>query len=494
MENLAFTPLRELSRRIHARELTSRELTRSLLEQIDRHNPRINAICIMDSHAARLQADTADMALARGEDSGVLHGIPFTVKDSYATKGMRTSYANPQFRKHIPNFDATMVVRLKKAGGILLGKTNLPMFAFDWQSTFWGTTNNPYNEGRGVGGSSGGSAAALASGFTPMEIGSDIGGSLRIPAHFCGVVGFRPTEGSLSDFGHITPPTSPKMLRSMITVGPMARSVDDVKMLLELLWGYDDNMWQNPPMPLKNSPEGIIFPNTASLHGLRIAYSPTIGEYNVSRDTERVFAEMLQRLRESGSVLTEIAPADLHTRRGADEALDVWGRLMAMETLTELPPFIPKLPLKAIVATYLYTQFRGGARSLMEGVFHSPRGFARVMDRRDAIIQATERFYDNYDVWITPSAAHTAYPHVRTGTPHEIDGTTVSYTDAIAPFACATVIQATPIVTVPMGMSSDGLPISVQVHGKRWQDWRLLTIAEEIEKLGQGFVPPASCL
>lgn len=490
MTNLAFTPLRELSRLIHTRDLTSHDLTRALIDHIHRHNPRINAICIMDENAAILQAEAADLALSRGEDLGALHGIPFTAKDTFATKGMRTSFADPRLRKHIPDYDATMVERVKNAGGILLGKTNLPMFAFDWQSTFWGRTNNPYNEQHVVGGSSGGSAAALASGFTPLELGSDIGGSIRLPAHFCGVVGFRPTERSLSDFGHIAAPNSPKMLRSMITVGPMARSVDDVKMLLELLWGYDERMWQNPPMPLQT----LLSAKDTPLKGLRVAYSPTIGEYKVSRDTERIFTGLLTHLREAGCVLTEAAPANLNTRHGADEALDVWGRLMTMETLPELPFLVPKIISKSFMAAFHYASFRSGSAALVRGLLSSPRGFARTLDRRDEIVCATDRFYDAYDVWITPAAAHAAFPHVPTGTPLTIDGVQVPYVDAHAPFQCTTVVQATPIVSIPMGTSSDGLPINIQVHGKRWQDWRLLTIAEQIERLGQGFVPPAGCL
>lgn len=146
MNDLPFLALREVARRIHSRELSSVDYTRAILEQINRHNPRINAICIMDDHSALAEAAKADAARERGEDWGVFHGIPFTVKDTFATKGMRTSFANPLLRKHIPDFDATLVERVKKAGGIVLGKTNLPMFAFDWQSTFWGRTNNPYSE------------------------------------------------------------------------------------------------------------------------------------------------------------------------------------------------------------------------------------------------------------------------------------------------------------------------------------------------------------
>lgn len=487
---IQFTSLNELSRLIHNRELSSIDLTKALISHINDHNPRINAICIMDVETALKRAAEADSALARGEDWGALHGIPFTVKDSFATKGLRTSFANPQFKKYIPDYDATMVRRIKDAGGILLGKTNLPLFAFDWQSTFWGRTNNPYNENHVVGGSSGGSAAALAAGFTPMEIGSDIGGSLRIPAHFCGVVGFRPTEQSLSDFGHLAAPKSPKILRSMITVGPMARSVADVKLLLEQMWGYDNNAWCNPPVPLQNFHTVEDVP----LRAMKIAYSPTLGERFVSRDTERVFAECLRKLREAGCTLYEKAPTNLDTRSGADNLLNIWGRLMTMEILPELPPFVPNFISKPIVAAFHYLSFRGGSSSLIRGLVHSPRDFAYTVSERDDVVRATEQFFDEYDVWLTPTAAHSAFPHVRTGTPLTIDGQKIPYTEAHAPFVCTSVIQAHPIVTIPMGMSSEGLPLSISVHGKRWQDWRLLTIAEQIEKLGQGFIPPKDCL
>ncbi len=200
METLIYQTASELARRIWQGEISSREVVAAHLAQIERHNAQINAVVTPNAGAAMARAAAADEALAHGECWGVLHGVPITVKDAYNTAGIRTTYGLPETRNHIPDSNATAVQRLLSAGAILLGKTNLPLASFDWQckNPTFGRTNNPWNLERTVGGSSGGPAASVAAGFAALELGSDAAGSLRVPAHFCGVATLRPTEGRVS--------------------------------------------------------------------------------------------------------------------------------------------------------------------------------------------------------------------------------------------------------------------------------------------------------
>src|SRR5213078_2116751 len=234
------------------------EVLEAHLAQIDTHNAALNAIVTMDAERARERAREADKALARGELWGPLHGVPFTLKDAHATAGMRTTTGFPPLADYVPQEDSTVTARLKAAGGILLGKTNVAMMLGDYQTTnpIFGRTNNPWNIERTPGGSSGGAAAALAAGMTPFDIGTDLSASIRIPAHFCGVFCLKPTEQRVSLAGLIPDPRgTPRSVRIMSCIGPMARTVEDLPLLYPIIAGPDGRDTEVPPVPVGEAPE-----------------------------------------------------------------------------------------------------------------------------------------------------------------------------------------------------------------------------------------------
>lgn len=220
----------ELARRIRTRECSAVEVLEAHLDRIEQGNDDVNAIVTVNAEQAQARARAADRALSNGRVWGPLHGVPVTVKDQFATAGLRTTYGLPQYAAFVPRMDAPLVTRLRRAWAVLLGKTNLPTAAYDWQcqNPAFGRANNPWDPSRTPGGSSGGAAAALAAGFSPLGLGADVGGSIRIPSHFCGVTGLRPTEGALPLDG-ITPPGRPRTVRHIAVAGPMARTVEDLQ-------------------------------------------------------------------------------------------------------------------------------------------------------------------------------------------------------------------------------------------------------------------------
>jgi amidase len=241
MDELEYWPAHRLAAAIAAKEVSSRDALDHLLERVERLDGPVNAVVTIDADAARAAAAVADAAVARGERLGPLHGVPMTVKDSWETAGMRTTSGAPELAEHVPERDAAPVARLREAGAVIFGKTNLPIYAGDCQTfnDVFGTSNNPYDPARTCGGSSGGAGAALACGFTPLELGSDIGGSIRGPAHVNGVVGHKPSFGVVPAHGQIPGPPGTLSLADIAVAGPMARTVEDCVLALDLIAGPD---------------------------------------------------------------------------------------------------------------------------------------------------------------------------------------------------------------------------------------------------------------
>lgn len=251
-----FSNTRQLATEIRDGRVSAEDVLEAHLEQIERHNPTLNAVVTLDEKEARNRAQEADDALTRGEVWGPLHGVPFTLKDAHSTAGMRTTVGFPLL-DHVPEEDNTVTVRLKSAGGILVGKTNVPQMLADYQSDkpIFGRTNNPWDVDRTPGGSSGGVAAAVASGMTPFEIGTDLSGSVRIPAHFCGLFGLKPTERRVPLTGLVPNPWGiPRSIRVMSCIGPMARTVDDLALLYSIIAGPNGRDTDVQPVPVEAVP------------------------------------------------------------------------------------------------------------------------------------------------------------------------------------------------------------------------------------------------
>lgn len=473
---MPFETARELARQIRDGETTAVEVVDAHLRQIARENPRINAVVLLDAEGARARAAAADESLAQGNSWGPLHGVPFTAKDTYDTVGLTTSAIAMRMGVHVPERDAVLVARLKAAGAILLGKTNLPAASYDWQtkSRMFGRCNNPYDVTRTVGGSSGGSAAALASGMTPIELGSDVAGSIRNPAGFCGVVGLRPTEKLLSEEGHGNIPGRDNTLHHLVTVGPMARNAADLELVFEILLGDD--------------PNDLLAIDDRGLSQMSFAWSDSIGPVRPANAIVDAIAAMLRDLTGAGVRTVRDSP-DLDWN--ATQA--TWGMIQGHELGNSLPapirwPGFRWLLRTGVVGLHFgVSQF---SRTLARGLTSSRQQYAAALEQRAELVEHFTRWVGQYDAWLCPVTPMTAFRHRRTGKPIPIDDRVDSYSGSLSLYGCPLVVFACPVIVVPIGRDDHGLPIGIQIVGRPGADRRVIRIARMIESLRGGFVPP----
>jgi len=457
---LAFRSARSQARLIRSRQLSSRELVALHFARILRLNPPLNAVVTLDEERAKAQAGVADDATARGESFGPLHGVPFTLKDTQTTKDVRTTAGYPPLSDYMPAVDGTIAARLKAAGAILLGKTNTALLAYDQQTTnpIFERTNNPWNLARTPSGSSGGAAAAIAAGLTPFDVGSDAGGSIRVPAHFCGVYGLKPTFGLVSVYGHIPDlPAKSRLDWVLSTSGPLARSLDDVELVLRLISGPDGLDSTVAPVPVESRP--------VDAGRLKIAWTRTFPGAPVSREIVASMERLAADLQARGMRVEETVP-DV----GYDEQ---WH---AYQTLSNA-----MWRLRARLHRIEEVDDGGQPPSLEE--------VAQAMDTRDRLIARWEAFFTEWDVLLCPPCMRTAYPHIARGSPILVDGEPERYDDECRQ-VYAFNVTGHPALVCPLALSDEGLPIGVQMVSARWGDVRLIEIASELASSSAGFSPP----
>jgi amidase len=424
------------------------------LFQIATHNPALNAIVTMDAERAYERARQADAALARGKLWGPLHGVPFTLKDAHSTAGMRTTTGFPPLADYVPQEDSTVTARLKAAGGILLGKTNVPVMLADFQSTnpIFGRTNNPWNIERTPGGSSGGAAAALAAGLTPFDIGTDLPASIRVPAHFCGVCGLKPTEQRIPLIGLIPGLPTPRSVRIMSCLGPMARTVDDLALLYSIIAGPDGRVCEVAPVPVGEVPR-------LEFEHLRVAFAPTFPGLPVAREIRAAVEELAKQLRPLCAVVEEATLPQVDFNQELPRA----GALIGMITGAFQPE---EQEQPATFPQYL-----------------------EALDRRDQSIIAWEQFFEKWDVLLCPPSMMTAFPHCEPGSPLRVDGQEVIYW-AVSGHGTLFNYSGHPAVVLAYKLDRDGLPLGIQLVGKRWDEARLLAMAKVLSEVTGPFQRP----
>ncbi len=478
--DIVFLTATELARKIRSRELTSLEVVDAFLSQIYAYNPQLNAIVTVNDKKARERAKAADEALAKGQLWGPLHGVPITIKDHLATKGVKTTSGYPPLADYIPEFDATVVARLENAGAIILGKTNMPVLGVDFQTNnpIFGRTNNPWDLERTPGGSTGGGAAAVAAGLSPLEIGSDIAGSIRIPSHFCGIFGLKPTENFVSAAG--STPGLPKRefdsIRHLFSIGPLARSIDDLKLAFSLIAGADPQDVNVPAIP-------IVYPQPRPLKKLRIAWTDNFPGAKVSNDTMAAMKTFAEKLAAQGITVEKINPPGFDFT----DAWKTYGNLLSMELGVYVPSYVR-------LTVYVFRLYKDMVFPL------SYKKYLTVLTRRDRLIAKMEAFLSRYDAWICPVAITPAYKHIK---PTKlfgpfpvytkdivVEGEAVDYLTFNGAYTTIFNITGNPVVVMPIGYTQSGIPIGVQVVGSRWQDARLLTVAEQLFKVGGTFKHP----
>jgi amidase len=453
MTELIFASTVELAAAIRNREISAVDTLEAHLAQIDRHNPALNAVVTLDAEGARQRAQQADDALVHGENWGPLHGVPFTLKDAHSTAGMRTTTGAP-WLDHVPEFDSSVAARLKAAGGILMGKTNVATMLGDPAQSInpiFGRTNNPWNPERTPGGSSGGAAAAVAAGMTPFDIGTDLAGSIRIPAHFCGLFGLKPTENRVSLAGLIPGLPPIRSIRIMSSIGPLARSVEDLMLLYSIIAGPDGQDTDVDPVPVETGETQCV-----ELKGLRVAFAPTFVGLPVAADIRDALAKLAQQLRDAGAIVEEAPLPALDFQRDLHSA----GELIGMLTGT----FQPEEGQPPVTLAQYF----------------------EALHRRDQSINAWEQFFDQWDVLLCPPSMMTAFPHTETGSPLSVDGEEMIYW-IINAHTTLFNYSGHPAVVLPYTYDHDGLPIGAQLVGKRWNEGRLLAIAGAMTTVTGGF-------
>ena len=460
---------------------TVTDLVSGCLKRIEQHNPALNAVVTLNPNALQHAAE-ADHMRQNGVDLPPLFGLPLTVKDVFATAGLRTTAGFPPLQNHIPTQDASVVARALAAGAILLGKTNLPELAGDIQcnNRLFGRTNNPFDLTRTSGGSSGGSAVAVAAGFSVIDIGSDLAGSIRIPAAFCGVVGLKATENRLPITGHIPPlPGQERSIWHMLSLGVLGRHVDDVRLGFTALVGTDCIDSTVPPLPVR--------PNHTQNSKIKIAYWDDFNGLPLCERTRAGLDQTVKKLQAAGFIVERAKPEDFDFQK-------VWatfGALIGTELGLGLPPLL-RFGMRQI------SRFSSPRNALLHGVGRGlafdMRHYNSALNQREQLIAALEHFLDHYDVWLCPVCPTTAFPHAPNRAlilPPKISiGTqNLPYLEATMSLTVPFSLTGSPVISLPVGLQN-GLPVGMQLVGKRWQEERLLTAAMQVEAVIQGYVEP----
>jgi amidase len=478
MTHLHFKSATDLAGAIRRGDIGARELLEHFLARTDVHNPAINAVIQQDRVGARARADAADAARKRGDELGPLHGVPMTIKESYNFKGLPTTWGAPELAGVNADSNALAVQRLMAAGANIFGKTNVPINLGDFQSynAIYGVTNNPWNLDRTPGGSSGGSAAALAAGLTGLEIGSDIGGSIRNPAHYCGVFGHKPTFNLLPSRGHT--PTGSLTPPDLAVIGPLARSANDLELALYLMMGPDE---------LEASGLTIDLPKLEGpLSNLRVgvwASDPICPTSTVVAERVRAVGAALAR---QGAVVDEAARPGFR----AEHSHMVFSGLL----LAAMSSRMPQAQFDALVARSETLSPADQSPAALQTRWRTlrMRDWGVLNEQRTQLRWAWRRFFEDYDFLVTPIMPTTAFAHDHRPEAErtiEVDGETFGYFSQTF-WAGLAGVAYLPATVIPTGLADDGLPVGVQIIGPAYGDLRTIQLAQRLERLGFGFTAP----
>ena len=427
------------------------------LSRIETVNPKLNAVVHVDAEAARKRAREADAALAKDEFWGPLHGVPMTIKDSLDTAGVPSTWGTFGRAGFVPEQDATVVARLKAAGAILLGKTNTPelTLSFETNNPVYGRTYNPYDLARSPGGSSGGAAATVAAAGSPFDIGSDTGGSIRLPAHYCGIAGLKPTSGRVPRTGHAIPPGG--LVDSFTQLGPLTRTVADLALIWPLIAGSDGRDPGMVPVSIPNH-------ETVDISQLRAAYFEGIEAWPVSAETSRALTDTVGALRSTGMKLEERTPPSMEHVFELHEGLvladgGAWIKMLLESTGTS------------------WDQSTLGWAERAPAL--DPAELVRLIDRWDRFRSSMLEFMDSYDLIVSPVAPSPAL------LPDEMEANFPSFY-----YTMAHNLTGWPAIVVPVAQSDGGLPIGAQIASRPWREDVALAVGEYLETALGGWRPP----
>jgi amidase len=478
--DLPYTSAVDLLAALRAGELSSVEALDGLMARVEDRDPEVNAVVARDYEQAQATASAIDDARTEGSTVGPLAGLPMTVKDSLMTEGLVTTSGAPELADFVPEIDAAPVERVREAGAVIFGKTNLPLYAGDVQSynEVYGTTNNPWDTRRSPGGSSGGSAAALAAGFTPLEIGSDIGGSIRNPAGMSGIVGHKPSYGIVSAKGHIPGPPGALTQADIAVVGPMARSVADCRLLLDVLAGADD--WHDTAWALELPPARV-----SEVDQLRVAVWADDERCPVDPEIADAITGVAEQLAAAGARVDDGArPAGFDFAK-ADETF--WRLLGAA-----LAGGWSQADIEELARRQAEGELVAGDLGV-EGSVQRHRAWLAVNERRLQMRARWREFFHDWDVLLAPVsptiAIHHDHSSPMTSRTITVAGESRSYMDQMRWMGLFGVVYL-PSTVVPIGVHSSGLPIGMQVVGPFLEDYTCLEAAAYVESISGGTQRP----
>jgi len=483
VDDLAACSITEVAAAIRERRIGCLEALDRYVARVNERNAAINAIVTLDLEAARADAARADEALARGEVWGPLHGVPFTIKDSFETAGLRTTCGHLAWESHVPKDDAIAVARLRLAGAIVFGKSNTPALAGDVQTynPLFGTTRNPWNPDRTPGGSSGGAAAAIAAGLTAGDIGSDIGGSIRTPSNWCGIYGHKPTYGIVPQRGHVPPPPGSLAAPDLNVVGPLGRSADDLALVLDVLAGpspEDGTAWMLE----------LPGPRCETLRTFRVAAWLDDPACPVDASVRAVHETTVRALRDAGVSVDDAARPTARL----DDVVDTYMELLTPVVLADFPPEQERVLAEAAAA--LPPERAGPLARTVRNLAIGHREWIRANERRAQVRAAFREFFRDYDVLLLPVTPVPAIPHDSDAPiplrQIDVNGAARPYESLFAWIAPATFAYL-PATVAPVGRTGDGLPVGIQIVGPYLEDRTTIHFARCLADVVGGFVPPA---
>ena len=474
----------EMLAALRARRVSAVELLELHQKRIERHNPELNAIVEPDFERARREAEAADTRRARGDDAP-LRGLPMTLKESINVRGLRTTVGMSAWKDFRAEHDAPVTTRVKGAGAVVMAKTNVPQMLADWQSTnpVYGRTNNPWDLSRTPGGSTGGGAAALAAGLTPLEFGSDIGGSIRVPAAFCGVYGHRPSETAMPRSGQFPMPPMPNAAVVMGVQGPLARSADDLELALDVAAGAEvgeDVAWQITIPPARRD----------RLAAFRVAVLPTIDWVPVDVEVAAALESFASRLGRLGCQVKTVQPAGLGDYR---QPYALYLTLLAAVTSSRVPAEERRARLEV-----LRTRDDEWSAAFQRGIESGAPDYIAWFGQREQYRAAWRAFFREWDVLLAPAFIAPAFPHWDKPCPNtpasirktlDVNGTPVLEELGLFCAALAT-LAGQPATAFPAGRTRGGLPIGLQAIGPYLEDRTPIRFAAQVARELGGFVRP----
>jgi len=476
-EEICFMPATELAARIRRRDLSPVEVVEAFLERIEERNARINAYVTVIGDEAREAAKEAERAITSGEDLGPLHGVPVAIKDLFDYKaGVRNTYGLKPMADYVPERSATYVERLENAGAIVIGKTNTPEFGHRGitDNLLFGPTSTPFAPGKNAGGSSGGSAAAVADGLAPIAQGSDGGGSIRIPASFCGVYGIKAT------FGRVASATRPDAFLShtpFTNSGPLSRTVEDAALMLGVMAGPHPR----DPFSLPDDGSNYLAATRRSIRGMRIAYSPNFDIFPVEEEVLSVVGEAVKAFEEAGALVEK---ASVGLKQDQRELSDIWMREVGVRYAEISANF------KKASAVDLLGDHREDLTPQLVNLLEAGQKMSALDYRLDDVVRtevfdAIQDLFERYDLLLTPTLAVPPFDNADDGNtvgPSEINGEEV---DPLLGWCLTYPINYTghPAASVPAGFTTEGLPIGMQIVGQRFADETVLAASATFERM-----------